>query len=85
MKHPKTRGERRHVREIWRNYRRTTIFTLYSNSSLEEAMENRGWLYGGKQYFACGNRCFDAMYRRAERKKEVKQIRRMPVDCPEEG
>lgn len=84
MKHPTTRGYRRYAREIWRNHRRTTIFTLWSGYSIHDAMRNGGWLKGGKQYFACGNRCFDAMYRRIEANREAKKIRRMPIEHPDE-
>jgi hypothetical protein len=85
--HPQNRAERRHVREVWRNYRRTIIFTTWGRGNhydLEHAMQNGGWLKGGKQYFACGNRCQGAMLERWSDHLEVKALRREPIEWDED-
>lgn len=73
MRHPSTRAERRYAREVARNRRRLRIYVY--RSWVVEPQENGGWNRGGKQYFACGNRCFDSMTRRHERKQELKRLR----------
>jgi hypothetical protein len=87
--HPKNRAERRHVREVWRNYRRYIILALWSGYpapryNLEAAMQNGGWLKGGKQYFACGNRCSHSMYERMECHLEVKRLRAERIEWEED-
>lgn len=74
MYHPTTRSERRYAREVARNRRRTHIivncwYTL-------DPSENGGWNKGGKQYFACGNRCLSATLNDYESHKEIKRLRR---------
>ena len=86
--HPTNRAERRHTREVWRDYRRFIILALWNNYpsyNLEEAMENGGWNRGGKQYFACGNRCMHSMWERCNNHLEVKRLRREPIEVEDEN
>jgi hypothetical protein len=85
--HPSNRAERRNVREVWRNYRRFIILTSwnhYPSYNMERAMENGGWFKGGKQYFACGNRCPYAMLDRYFNHQEVKRFRREPIELEDD-
>ena len=85
--HPTNRAERRYTREVWRNYRRFIILALwnhYPNYNLDEAMQNGGWNKGGKQYFACGNRCLHSKLERWSDHLEVKRRRREPIEFDDE-
>ena len=85
--HPTNRAERRHTREVWRNYRRFIILVLwnhYPGYDLEKAKENGGWNRGGKQYFACGNRCLHSMMERLSDHRDVKRLRREPIEWEDE-
>jgi hypothetical protein len=79
MQHPHSRSERRYAREIWRNHRRKIIFTRYTSRS-SDPTENSGWLKGGKQYFACGNRCGHCIMQHNLERKELKSLRRKIFD-----
>ena len=70
MRHPSHRAERRHAR----NHRRTHIYIWHLRTGYHE--ENLGWNRGGKQYFACGNRCLHSMLDRHEAHCTVKRLRR---------
>jgi hypothetical protein len=72
MTHPSNRSERRYAREVARNRRRTHIFIHRWYNEVPQ--ENRGWNKGGKQYFACGNRCMSIEHH--EEYKELKALRR---------
>jgi hypothetical protein len=79
MQHPRTRAERRHARETWRNHRRKTIAIYFAGNfsgKIKDPTRNRGWNRGGKQYTACGNRCGDCIYTRIGHRKQLKQTRR---------
>jgi hypothetical protein len=75
MQHPRTRAERRHARETWRNRRRKIIVTRYTGRN-SDPTEDFGWLKAGKQYTACGNRCAHRFYERREGRTQVKALRR---------
>jgi hypothetical protein len=55
MRHPSNRAERRQARKVARN-RRHTHTSLRCPRGFDPR-ECRDWNRGGKQYFACGNRC----------------------------
>ena len=79
--HPRNRAERRHIREVWRNHRRKLIVQFYSYQHQPHIAElNKGWMAGGKQYFACGNRCSLAMWTRYQNHAEVRALRRAPIE-----
>ena len=82
--HPTNRAERRHIREVWRNYRRYIIYALWHSRNLEDAMQNTGWDRGGKQYFACGNRCLHSKLERWSDHLDVKRLRREPIEWDDE-
>ena len=71
MHHPRTRAERRHARNTWRNHRRKIIVTYFTYRH-EDPTQNRGWLKGGKQYTACGNRCGHRLITRWEKRQQLK-------------
>jgi len=74
MRHPSNRAERRHAREVARNRRRTQIYLW--NWPHYDPRKNTGWNRGGKQYFACGNRCLHSMVDRHDAHLAVKKLRR---------
>jgi hypothetical protein len=74
MRHPSNRAERRDARELARNRRRTYIYIWHLCTGDHE--ENLGWNRGGKQYFACGNRCLHSMADRHQAHRTVKRLRR---------
>jgi hypothetical protein len=74
MRHPSTRAERRYAREVARNRRRAHQY-LYWLRPGEDPRESSGWNRGGKQYFACGNRCGHRWFERYARRREVKRLR----------
>ena len=79
MQHPRTRAERRHARETWRNHRRKIIainFTISYSGKIKDPTKTHGWHKGGKQYTACGNRCGHCIYTRIEQRRQLKQTRR---------
>ncbi len=78
MQHPRTRAERRHARETWRNHRRKIIVTRYTHRN-EDPASHGGWLKGGKQYAACGNRCSHSILDRFEERKQLKTLRRQSI------
>jgi hypothetical protein len=69
---------------VWRNHRRYIIFVLWHSRDLEDAMKNRGWVKGGKQFCACGNRCQHSMWERWNDHLDVKRIRQEPIVWDEE-
>jgi hypothetical protein len=75
MHHPRTRAERRHARETWRNHRRKIIVTRYTRRN-GDPTQNRGWFKAGKQYTACGNRCGHCVYQHIYERQELKALRR---------
>lgn len=74
MRHPSNRAERRHARELARSRRRTHIYIWHL--PIGDPEKNLGWNRGGKQYFACGNRCLHSMVDRQEAHRTVKRLRR---------
>lgn len=74
MRHPSNRAERRQARELARNHRRVRIYLMHLRTHDPES--NSAWNRGGKQSFACGNRCFHSMVTRHEAHSKVKRLRR---------
>ena len=74
MRHPSNRAERRYARELARNHRRTHIYIWHLRTGDHE--RNLRWNRGGKQYFACVNRCLHSMVDRHEAHRTVKRLRR---------
>jgi len=75
MHHPRTRAERRHARETWRNHRRKIIVTRYTGRNCDPS-ENFAWPKAAKQYTACGNRCGHCVYEHISERKQLKALRR---------
>jgi hypothetical protein len=58
MRHPNSRSERRHNREVARNRRRAFMKTWYGyRDKSEDITKNRMWFHAGKQCVGHGNRC----------------------------
>lgn len=79
MSHPSSRAERRQAREVARNRRRHTHPWLRWSPGFDPR-ECRDWSRGGKQYFACGNRCGHSRELRYLAHRRVKRLRR--IDWP---
>jgi len=71
MRHPSNRAERRQAREV---ARRTHPSLRWQHGF--EPRECRNWNRGGKQYFACGNRCAHSRESRYLARLKVKWLRR---------
>jgi hypothetical protein len=74
MRHPSNRAERRQAREVARSRRRTHP-CLHRQRDFDPR-ECRDWNRGGKQYFACGNRCGYSRESRYLAHRIVKRLRR---------
>jgi len=74
MRHPSNRAERRQARKVARNRRRTHPCLRWQFGF--NPRESRAWNRGGKQYFACGNRCSHSRESRYLAHLKVKRLRR---------
>lgn len=74
MRHPSNRLERRKAREGARDRRRTHPYLCRRRDF--DPRECRDWNRGGKQYFACGNRCGHSRESRHLAHIKVKRLRR---------
>lgn len=72
MKHPRSRSERRHNGEVWRNRQRFIMRNCWSIFKPEGFATNRMW-WGRKQTVAHGNRCMCHAEKRS--RKEIRKRR----------